>query len=239
MNAKRALDFLPQSPYTTRPKSNNGKFIFRAKAAVDSANGMGPAQLDFLEKNADERERNIRSNSTITMDVVTDFVDSFEHTIFKDTKGGNNSMAIPYELFKSTSSTVVQFWTHPAKKWIHVPVVVGKGRISHFISVAVSKNQRKIFVYNSGRRYSRQNKDDIVLELDNNTFDKGKTSHERGDYMKMVGIESIRNICDEVLKLESLAGTNPFNFPWNIRIVNTFFFQQNSVDCGIFACYFF
>ena len=117
--------------------------------------------------------------------------------------------------------------------------MVGKGRSSHFISVAVSKNQRKIFVYNSGRRYSRQNKDDSVLELDNNAFDKGETSYERGDYMKMVGIESIRKICDEVLKLESLGGTNPFNFPWNIHIVNTFFFQQNSADCGIFACYFF
>mmetsp|Transcript_9185 Transcript_9185/g.20750 ORF Transcript_9185/g.20750 Transcript_9185/m.20750 type:complete len:115 (+) Transcript_9185:3-347(+) len=55
----------------------------------------------------------------------------------------------------------------------------------------------------------------------------------------MVGMGPIRKICDEVLKMESSCGTNPFNFPWKIRIVNSFFFQQNNVDGGIFACYYF
>ena len=177
------------------------------------------------------------------MGIITDFVESFKHTTFKGIKGGNNSIAVEYELLHSSHEEAMKFWRHPGKKWMHVPILLGRGERAHYISVSIAKNRRRLYLFNSAKRQGRSAvTDDIDIVLDNKTFEHVETGEIRDDsgrYMHLLGVRELQNICDTVVNLSEQCKTNPHSLSWNICIVNSFFHQENDVDCGIFVCFFF
>ena len=136
------------------PAPSNGKRMARSKANVDNANFMSAALrrlfLDFKSK----VEGNIMDTTHClsTADIIS-YVQSFEHLLLRKIKGGSNSMSVSTECSTCVQPEVIKFWNLWGRGFIHLPVIVGCGRTSHFMSVSVAPKQRRIFVYDPRKRH--------------------------------------------------------------------------------------
>ena len=221
------------------PAPSNGKRMARSRANVDNANFMSAALRRLFSdfKSTDEANIMDTAHCLSTADIIS-YVQSFEHLLLRKRKGGSNSMSVSTECFTSMQPEVIKFWNLWGEKFIHLPVIVGRGRTSHLMSVSVASKQRRIFVYDPRMRYGSKAMEmiDTIEQLDNNSF-RNEEYHFR-NYERSFG-KINTTYFNEASKLESNYNPTSYGIVWRIHIVKSFMCQENDVDCGAFVCFFF
>ena len=86
-----------------------------------------------------------------------------------------------------------EFWIGRTDRFCHIPVKIGRDNQSHLTAVSVSKEQRKIFYYDSKKQYGPLScyQNDKVFELGEQSFKKSVLQTNEG---KALGISSSKEI---------------------------------------------
>ena len=243
---KRALLNLPAPPYPAsaelQPRSSNGKRMARSKANVDNANFMSAAHRRLFSdfKSTDEANIMDTAHRLSTVDIIS-YVQSFEYLLLRERQGRSNSMSVSTECFTSMQPEIIKFWNLRGGKFIHLPVIVGRGRTSHLVGVSVAPKQRRIFVYDPRKLYGSKamKMEDTIESLNNNSFRNEELHFSNGEVLRGAVAKAIQHIFNEASKLDSNCNPNSYGIVWRIHMVNSFMYQENDVDCGAFVCFFF
>ena len=141
-------------------------------------------------------------------------------------------MSVSTECSTCVQREVIKFWNLWGRGFIHLPVIVGCGRTSHFMSVSVAPKQRRIFVYDPRKRHDvRRWKWQIPSS--NSTIILSGMRNIISKIMRGASAKSIQHIFNVASKLESNCNPTSYGIVWRIHMIKSFMCQENDVDCCI------